>query len=87
MIFLRHRKFLRKVARLPENIKRALAERLRLFADNPFNFLLNNHPLHGKLRTYRSINITGDCRLIFEEYDTNTVRLIDIDTHSNLYGN
>lgn len=86
MIFLRHRKFLRKVVRLPENIKRALAERLRLFADNPFNVLLNNHPLHGKFRAYRSINITGDYRLVFEEYDVNTIRLIDIDTHSKLYG-
>ncbi|PIR57292.1 MAG: type II toxin-antitoxin system YafQ family toxin [Parcubacteria group bacterium CG10_big_fil_rev_8_21_14_0_10_41_35] len=45
----------------------------------------NNHALSGDRQPYRSINITGDYRLIYEQYDEDTVRLIDIDTHSNLY--
>lgn len=87
MIFVRTEKFKKKAAKLPKKVRRMLGERLRLFANNPFNTLLNNHALHGSIRSYRSINITGDYRLIYEDYEHDTVRLIDIDTHSNLYGN
>lgn len=86
MILVRTRQFAKRVAKLPKKIRLALAERLRLFAHDPFSVLLNNHALHGTLRSYRSINITGDWRLMYEQYDEQTVRLIDIDTHSNLYG-
>ena len=54
--------------------------------DEPKNIVLNNHALNGKYGGYRSINITGDYRLIYEECGTDAVRLIDIDTHGNLYG-
>ena len=78
--------FEKKVVKLPAQIKRAVVERLRLFAEDQFHTLLNNHALHGQQKHFRSINITGDYRLIYEQYDADTVRLIDIDTHSNLYG-
>lgn len=86
MMFVRTRQFEKKVAKIPQGVRRALVERLRLFAYDQFNVLLNNHALHGPLRMYRSINITGDYRLIYEQCDEKTVRFIDIDTHSNLYG-
>ena len=86
MILVRTRQFRKRAAKLPHKMRCALAERLRLFARDPFNVLLNNHALQGSLRAYRSINITGDWRLIYEQYDEHTVRLIDVDTHSNLYG-
>jgi len=86
MIIIPARGFKKKIAKLPKNIRLALAERLRLFVANQFNPILNNHPLHGAMRQYRSINITGDWRLIFEQCDGDTLRLIDIDTHANLYG-
>ncbi|KKU57210.1 MAG: Addiction module toxin, RelE/StbE family [Parcubacteria group bacterium GW2011_GWA2_47_12] len=86
MIISRSRNFKKKVAKLSKKVKTALAERLRLFVKEPRHPLLNNHPLHGSMRAYRSINITGDYRLIYEEYDEHTIRLIDIDTHGNLYG-
>ena len=77
--------FKKKVKKLPKKIKQILALRLRLFADKPFDPLLNNHRLHGIHRHQRSINITGDWRVIHERIDDNTSHLIDIDTHSNLY--
>jgi addiction module RelE/StbE family toxin len=80
-----NKRFEKRVAKLPVSIKKALVERLSIFIEDPFNNVLNNHSLHGKKRGYRSINITGDYRLIYEEYDTDVSRLIDIDTHSNLY--
>ena len=78
--------FKKKTDKLPRKIRAALAERLRLFVQEPFNPLLDNHKLSGDRKHQRSINITGDWRLIFEECDENTVWLIDIDTHNNLYG-
>lgn len=78
--------FKKKVNKLSPKIKRALAERLRLFASEPFSPLLNNHGLSGARQDQRSINITGDWRLIFEQVDNEAVRLLDVDTHHNLYG-
>lgn len=86
MTFVRTRQFEKKVSKLPQKIRHILVERLRLFSYDQFHILLNNHSLHGSLHKYRSINITGDYRLVYEQYDEGTVRFIDMDTHSNLYG-
>lgn len=86
MIVIRTKQFSKKAKKLPIQLKRALAERLHLFIADPFYTLLCNHALQGSKRGYRSINITGDYRLIYEQYDAEIIRLIDIDTHSNLYG-
>ncbi|MBI5400827.1 MAG: type II toxin-antitoxin system mRNA interferase toxin, RelE/StbE family [Candidatus Yonathbacteria bacterium] len=85
MIIIRTKYFTKTVIKLPANIKNALADRLQLLISDPFNVILNNHALSGDRQPYRSINITGDYRLVYEQYDEDTVRLIDIDTHSNLY--
>jgi addiction module RelE/StbE family toxin len=79
------KKFSKKVIKLPEPIQKALIQRLGIFIEDPFSSILNNHPLQGNKKQYRSINITGDYRLIYELYDKDMARLIDIDTHSNLY--
>ncbi|MFZ2303293.1 MAG: type II toxin-antitoxin system mRNA interferase toxin, RelE/StbE family [Minisyncoccia bacterium] len=85
MIIVRTKYFSKATTKLPASVKRALAERLQLFIEDPFSIILNNHPLQGDRRPYRSVNITGDYRLVYEQYDEDTVRLIDVDTHSNLY--
>lgn len=71
--------------KLPQKIKNALEKRLDLFAKDSQARILNIHKLKGILKNYRSINITGDYRLIFEECSNNTIKLIDIGTHSELY--
>jgi len=86
MIVVSSRQFDKAVARLPSKIKNSLKERLEVFMVNPYADILNNHQLHGSLKHYRSINITGDYRLIYEEYDDHIIRLIDIGTHSRIYG-
>ena len=78
--------FKKQVRRLPLRIKQALAERLRLFAGTPFHPLLDNHPLKGGRRGYRSINITGDWRVIYEPVGSDIARLIEVGTHHDLYG-
>lgn len=85
MIIVRTKYFSKAVIKLPASVKRTLAERLQLFMNDPFSVILNNHLLQGDRQPYRSINITGDYRLIYEQYDEDMVLLIDIDTHSNLY--
>jgi addiction module RelE/StbE family toxin len=86
MDVIRHPKFNKKLKRIPAPVKRALVLRLRLFRENRFHPLLHDHALTGDREGYRSINITGDWRLIYEPIQTNVVRLMDIDTHHNLYG-
>ncbi len=75
----------RKVGKLDAKLYKKVRECLALFLEDPQVPILNNHALHGKRKHQRSINITGDRRLIYEPVDGNTVRLIDIDTHANLY--
>jgi len=78
--------FDKRVKKLPLAVREAMVGRIQLFTENPYHPTLNNHSLHGHLRNYRSINITGDYRLMYEQYDAQTARLIDIGTHHELYG-
>ena len=50
-----------------------------------FDPILNNHALKGKYLGYRSINITGDLRVLYKK-EGNMMIFTVIDTHSNLYG-
>lgn len=77
--------FDKKLQRLPARTKESFKKKVLIFLDNPFDVRLNNHRLHGSLNKYRSINITGDYRLIYEDLEENLVLLIDINTHSELY--
>ena len=85
MIIIPTKYFKKKVSKLPKLIKLKLVKQIHLFMSEPKNIILNNHRLNGKYSRYRSINITGNYRMIFEELKDSSVRLIDIDTHSKLY--
>lgn len=85
MIIITTKYFKKKVSKLPKFIKIKLAEKIHIFINEPKNIILNNHQLNGKYNDYRSINITGDYRMIFEELNDNSIRLIDIGTHGELY--
>ena len=76
----------KKIGKLDTKLYKKVRERLTLFLANPYAPILNNHALHGKRKHQRSINITSDWRLIYEPVNSNAIRLIDIDTHHNLYG-
>ena len=67
-------------------VQQKARERIRLFREDPFNKVLNNHSLGGEHRGKRSFNVTGDYRIIFYYIDENTVCFIDIGTHPELYG-
>jgi len=59
--------------------------RIRLFMENSFNEILRNHPLSGEYSGCRSINVTGDYRIIYEEQN-GVVEFLLIGTHDELYG-
>jgi len=85
MIIQFHKNFDKKFLKHKKMIRDKFKERLVLFKNNPFHPPLNNHPLKGKLRGSRSINVTGNYRAIFI-YETNDlVVFVDIDTHPKLY--
>ena len=78
--------FIKKFKKLTDNEKDRFRERRDMFLINPFNEVLNNHSLKGKYKGYRSINITGDMRVIYEPISKGTAYFVYINTHSNLYG-
>lgn len=80
------KKFIKDFKRCPKNIKNNFKLRLEIFIQDKNNSLLNNHNLLGELKRYRSINITGDWRAIFEDIDDGEiVYFVAIGTHSQLY--
>lgn len=79
-----HKQFKKKFKKLPAKIKRQFYERIELFSVNKSHKILNNHALEGVFEGCRSINISGDYRVIFKE-DSNISIFILIGTHSELY--
>jgi len=80
------KKFIREFKKCSVNVKTNFKTRLEIFINDQYNSILNNHPLIGELRNYRSININGDWRAIFEEADGGQIiYFVAIGTHSQLY--
>ena len=80
------RKFIKEFRKCPAKIKTNFKARLEIFINDQYCPALNNHPLSGLLKNYRSINITGDWRAIFEEIDNGQIiYFVAIGTHSQLY--
>lgn len=85
MKILLHKNFKRQYGALRASEKRKFKERRNLFLQNQFHPLLHNHALHGEYAGFRSINITGDLRVLYEVINKHAVHFITIDTHSNLF--
>lgn len=80
--------FTKQLKRAPLAIKIAFRKRRELFIQDPFYPQLNNHALTGKYSGYRSINVTGDWRAIFSEFEDEFGKVVIfeiIGTHSQLY--
>ena len=86
MVIKAKKKFTKTFNKTPAKIQLAFTQRVDIFRNNPFDSQLNNHALGGKYQGYRSINITGDWRAIFREF--NNYKLVSFETlgtHSQLY--
>lgn len=79
-------KFRKNYDKAPAKIRLAFDNRYRLFQQNRFDPILNNHVLSGKYQGRRSINITGDWRAIFREIGNYQLVIFEtLGTHSQLY--
>ena len=80
-----HKNFIKNSKKLTQQQKNKLTQRLKLFGQDKFDPLLNDHSLRGQYEGHRSINITGDLRAIYKKVGEEVV-FVAIDSHSNLYG-
>ena len=77
--------FDKSFAKLPTKIQARFEVRIEMFRQNPFDRVLENHPLTGNLLGLRSFSVTGDYRVKFEVQDDQSVKLIDIGRHPSVY--
>ena len=78
-------RFKKQFARAPKKVRTQTGERLAAMLEDEFHPLLNNHKLHGMYSGFRSINITGDWRIVYKKTDDEIFYLYAIGTHSELY--
>ncbi len=80
------RKFLKRYRRLDYKLQMKIADRTEIFKQNPSHPLLRNHALHGEMQGKRAISVTGDMRIVFQEFEGYTVVLfLDVGKHSLVY--
>jgi addiction module RelE/StbE family toxin len=78
--------FDRQYKKLSKSLQDKIWERLALLIEDASNPLLQDHKLNPPFDGYRSINITGDYRLVYKKLDADTYYLRAIGTHHKLYG-
>ncbi len=77
-----HQNFKKKFKKLTPKIQDQFFERVGLFLRDEFHSLLNNHSVERAYPHWRSINITGDYRALFEIKE-DLVVFMKIGTHSD----
>ncbi len=86
MRLIHDRVFERQLKKLSQKLRGKLRERLNMLTSNELNPLLNDHDLGPPYETFRSINVTGDYRLVYKRLEQNTYYLRAVGTHHQLYG-
>ena len=80
-------RFRKQYKKLTKPIRLKIEERVRIFLQDEFNPLLGNHVLQGKKYAgCRSIDISGNYRLIYERYPDGYFNFVAVGTHPQLYG-
>ena len=85
MIARFHKGFERQYKKLRKGEQEKVRKQIALFQRDEFDLVLNNHPLHGKYKGYRSINVTGNIRAVYKLAENNIAIFVAINTHNNLY--
>lgn len=79
------KRFTKQYDKVPQQIQKAFLKRLEVFSENQLHPTLRNHSLTGEYSGWRSINVTGDWRALFREFDGEVIFFDFIGTHSQLY--
>jgi len=80
-----HRNFKKQYNKLTKPQKIKFKERRNIFLQDEFSPVLNNHALKGRYKGYRSINISGDLRVVYRK-SSGDIFFVTMGSHSNLYG-
>jgi addiction module RelE/StbE family toxin len=75
----------KQIAKLDNKLKSQLVLRLKMLEQVPPPEILRLHNLKGEYLGYSSVNITGDFRLIFRQITSDTIFILAVGTHSQLY--
>jgi addiction module RelE/StbE family toxin len=81
-----HKTFAKSYKKLSASQQQQADARIMLFLKSVNDERLRNHALRGDRNGQWSIDVTGDYRAVYEWIDRDTVRFLDIGTHSELYG-
>ena len=79
------RNFIKQARKLNPELRTKIQEKMELFSSNPIHPSLRNHQLRGKYKNYRSIDITGDLRVLYLQRGDEAI-FDTVGTHSQLYG-
>jgi len=80
-----HNKFLKLYRKTPLKVQEKFEECITLFHKNPFDQKLRNHSLLGIWSSFRSIDITGDWRVIYRQQNKAVAEFYAIGKHGQLY--
>jgi addiction module RelE/StbE family toxin len=78
-----HKHYLQRIVE-QRTLLRKVEERIELFCANPSNPILRDHGLKGEKNLLRSFSVTGDYRIIYQEYPDH-YNFLDIGTHNQVY--
>lgn len=86
MIIKYHKRFEKKFKKLPPSVKNKAQQAISIFKHNPYDPRIGNHALSGKMKGQRAFSVTGDVRIVFEEYDQYVfVLFLTIGSHPQVY--
>ena len=86
MIVHFHKQFQKRYGRLNRPLQTKIDAAIARFRKNPLEVSLRNHALIGKLAGKRAFSVTGDMRIVFEEYQNYiVVYFLDVGTHNQVY--
>ncbi len=86
MKIIYHKKFEKNFTKLPQKLRTKIVDRIELFKKDSFDSILKNHALKGPLSDKRAFSVTGDIRVLFEEYDNYVVVvMLDVGIHNQVY--
>ena len=84
MEIIYRKKFKKAFRKHSKKVQDKFFEKIEVFQNDQFHYLLNNHALKGEFEGVRSFDATGDIRVHYITID-NVVILLMIGSHSELY--
>lgn len=81
-----HKRFDKRYEKLTSKLQAKVDVAIKHFVIDPFDYSLKNHALTGEMLGKRAFSVTGDYRVVFEEYNHYAlVLLLDVGTHNQVY--